>query len=128
MRILPAIGLILAASCAPPLHPDYAGVATAYERSDTAQVVRNVIDKKFGIERETPTEFVSAWKPLYDKDDDVHYRIKATAKVNGAGPYTIDVAVTREDKEFVAGHWRFKGDDPDEAESLRKEIHRALGR
>jgi hypothetical protein len=128
MRILPVLTLIFAASCAPPLHPEYAGAETLYERDDVREVVRAVFEKQFGVESENDRSITSAWSPRYDKDEDVHYRLRAIASIAGSGPYRIDLRVTREDKDFVSGRWRPKGPDPGNEEQLRRDIHRALGR
>lgn len=128
MRNLPAAALFLLASCMPPEHPDYAGPQTTYERGDTPEVVRSVIEKQFGIQSDGAGEIVSAWKPLYDKDEDLHYRVRAIVRIHGDGPYRIELRMPREDKDFVSGRWHPRGEDEAGKEELRRDLHRALGR
>jgi hypothetical protein len=102
-----------------------ASCETLPTEGDPYQAAVETLAKRYHIQREDRStgEVVTEWLPQYNEWDDVHYRLRATARVSAD---RLDLKVEREDRDPYSGQWDPKGTDPEEEEQLRHEIKRRL--
>lgn len=127
------IGLLaLLGACEPlPERPRFEGRSTAYDadREQVFDALRRAVANRYHIQRDDPAEgyLVSEWRPLYDEWDDLHFRLRVEARVQGTRPpFTIDLKVERQNREPYSGQWTPQPADADEEEQLLKDIYRSL--